>query len=118
MIWRKASKSGNGGGNCVEEATLPDGSHLVRDSKNPDGARLTVSATTWQAFMTEIKAGRADLPGLTRKAAPGAGSCDNSAGGCLFLPGTAGEDPPRSSSVLKLDHGQPGEADRDALAFT
>lgn len=33
--WRKASRSGNSGANCVELSP-----HLVRDSKNPSGPHL------------------------------------------------------------------------------
>lgn len=37
--WRKATAS-QANGNCVEVATLPDGTIGVRDSKNPTGAVL------------------------------------------------------------------------------
>ncbi|OIJ87669.1 DUF397 domain-containing protein [Streptomyces colonosanans] len=53
--WRKSSYSDNGGGNCVEvahEATRGNvGAVLVRDSKNPTGPTLTVSAGAWTAFL-------------------------------------------------------------------
>jgi Domain of unknown function (DUF397) len=55
--WRKSSHSGNGGSDCVEVAdTSPV--ILVRDSKNPDGAVLSVPADAWRAF---IAAQRKDL---------------------------------------------------------
>jgi Domain of unknown function (DUF397) len=57
MNWRKSSYSGQGGGNCVEVATLPDGSHAVRDSKDADGPVLCFSADEWQAFVRRVKAG-------------------------------------------------------------
>jgi hypothetical protein len=51
--WRKASYSGNGGGNCVEVATAA--AVLVRDSKDSDGLRLTFSAQSWRKFAAKIK---------------------------------------------------------------
>ncbi len=33
----------------------------VRDSKNPDGGRLTFSAEAWQAFITDVKRGEYGL---------------------------------------------------------
>jgi hypothetical protein len=52
LIWRKGSRSGGGsnGSNCVEVATVP-GRVLVRDSKDPDGGRLDVTAGAWTAFL-------------------------------------------------------------------
>ena len=58
LRWVKAKKSGGSGGNCVEVATLPDSTRLVRDSKNPDGPRLTVTAAGWRAFTDAVKQGR------------------------------------------------------------
>jgi hypothetical protein len=60
--WRKSSRSGDNGGNCVEVArNLP---HIVavRDSKDPDGTKLVFKPEDWQAFTVGIKAGRFDLP--------------------------------------------------------
>lgn len=57
MNWRKSSYSGQGGGNCVEVAALPDGSHAVRDSRDPDGPVLRFSADEWQTFVRRVKAG-------------------------------------------------------------
>jgi hypothetical protein len=54
--WRKSSYSGSGN-NCVEVAQDP-GSCAVRDSKNPDGGHLALSAGAWQAFARDIKRGR------------------------------------------------------------
>ncbi|MFT2018737.1 DUF397 domain-containing protein [Streptomyces sp. 796.1] len=61
--WVKSSYSDGDGGQCVEWA--PDhaattGTVPVRDSKNPHGPALTFEATTWNAFITSIKAG--DFP--------------------------------------------------------
>lgn len=60
--WRKSSYSGNGGGNCVEVASLADGTIAVRDSKNPDGPVLTFTPAGWREFIGSVKAGRHDLP--------------------------------------------------------
>jgi len=54
MNWRKSSYSGANGGNCTEVATTP-GAVLVRDSKDPDGARLAFSAKEWRTFMAKVK---------------------------------------------------------------
>ncbi|MBC2863906.1 DUF397 domain-containing protein [Streptomyces mexicanus] len=50
LEWIKSSYSTDDGPSCVEVATIPD--HiLVRDSKNPTGPRLTLTPTTWSAFL-------------------------------------------------------------------
>ncbi|MEV7542131.1 DUF397 domain-containing protein [Streptomyces sp. NPDC089915] len=49
-VWRKSSYSGDAGGDCVEVAAHPAAVH-VRDSKVTDGPVLTVSPTTWAAFV-------------------------------------------------------------------
>ncbi len=46
--WLKSSASGTT--NCVEVATK-SGFVLIRDSKDPDGSILTVSADKWRAFL-------------------------------------------------------------------
>ena len=57
--WRKSSRSGGNGGNCVEVArNLPR--VAVRDSKNPHGPVLTVEPAGWLAFIADVKAGRHD----------------------------------------------------------
>ena len=48
--WRKSSHSDGEGGECLEIATCPHAIHL-RDSKNPTGPHLTLSPTTWAAFL-------------------------------------------------------------------
>lgn len=61
--WRKSRRSGGGGAQggqeCVEIARIGDGV-AVRDSKDPDGARLLLSATHWRALTHRIKAGEID----------------------------------------------------------
>jgi hypothetical protein len=51
LSWHKSSYSSGGDGDCVEVATCPHTIH-VRDSKNTDGPRLTLSPTTWTDFLT------------------------------------------------------------------
>ena len=48
--WRKSSRSGNGGGNCVEVAFVPT-AVAVRDSKNPTGPALAFPTTAWRGFL-------------------------------------------------------------------
>lgn len=53
--WRKSSHSvDNGNANCVEAADIP-GTVLVRDTTNPHGTTLTLSARAWQQFTTRIR---------------------------------------------------------------
>ena len=55
--WRKSSRSGGNGGQCVEVAlNLPAGV-AVRDSKNPQGGALVVSRAGWAAFTDAVKDG-------------------------------------------------------------
>ncbi|MGW8974601.1 DUF397 domain-containing protein [Streptomyces platensis] len=51
--WHKSTHSGSAGGNCVEVATCPHAIH-IRDSKNPGGPILTLSAATWSAFLADV----------------------------------------------------------------
>ncbi|MFE4672569.1 DUF397 domain-containing protein [Streptomyces sp. NPDC056721] len=52
LRWFKSSYSSSGDGNdCIEVAPTPTTIH-IRDSKNPDGPRLTATPTTWAAFIT------------------------------------------------------------------
>lgn len=51
--WRKPSRSGANGDNCVEVAT--DRDHvLVRDSKDPDGPVLAVTAGEWRVLLAGL----------------------------------------------------------------
>ncbi|SDC80224.1 DUF397 domain-containing protein [Streptomyces prasinopilosus] len=48
--WIKSSYSTPDGPDCVEVAAVPE--HvLIRDSKDPNGPRLTLAPTTWTAFL-------------------------------------------------------------------
>jgi Domain of unknown function (DUF397) len=53
--WRKASYSGNGGGNCVEVGAAPQ-SIAVRDTKQ-DGAGpvLRFSPSAWRRFADQVR---------------------------------------------------------------
>ena len=48
--WHKSSYSGQDG-NCVEVARNLPGLVAVRDSKEPDAAKLVVSLETWRVFI-------------------------------------------------------------------
>jgi len=52
--WRKASYSGNGGGDCIETAS-GSGQVYVRDTKNRQGLTLSVPASAWAEFITSVK---------------------------------------------------------------
>ena len=52
--WQKSSYSGQSG-NCVEVARNLPGLVAVRDSRQPDGAKLVVSQETWRAFISTIR---------------------------------------------------------------
>ena len=54
LSWRKASYSGNNGGNCVEVGQS-SGTVAVRDTTDREGETLTFSAGTWRAFLGAIK---------------------------------------------------------------
>jgi hypothetical protein len=47
LTWVKSSYSGGTSANCVEIAALPTGGRAVRDSKDPDGAVLVLTAAQW-----------------------------------------------------------------------
>ncbi|XNL81898.1 DUF397 domain-containing protein [Actinomadura madurae] len=58
--WRKSSRSAHQGGECVEVAALTPAVG-VRDSKDPDGPRLTFGAAEWRLFAEQVKASAFDL---------------------------------------------------------
>jgi hypothetical protein len=58
--WRKSSRSGSTT-NCVEVAASPPGVVAVRDSKDPDGAKLIFTPAEWDAFTAGVRAGEFDL---------------------------------------------------------
>ncbi len=50
MNWRKATYSGDSGGNCVEVGSAA-GHVLVRDTTNRDGVTLAVTPAAWLRLM-------------------------------------------------------------------
>jgi hypothetical protein len=61
-VWRKSSRSGSGGNECVEVAIGPT-AVLIRDSKNPDDGVLRVTPRSWLDFLRGVKAGQFDRTG-------------------------------------------------------
>lgn len=58
--WTKSTFSQTS--NCVEWAVEADGSHVVvRQSTNPEGAKVRFTRSEWLAFLKAVKAGEADL---------------------------------------------------------
>ena len=53
-IWRKSSRSNNGG-NCVEVARNLTGIVAVRDSKDPEGPVLIFTSADWEAFTARVQ---------------------------------------------------------------
>jgi hypothetical protein len=58
--WRKSTRSGPDGGNCVEVAELSGKRRGVRDSKNPAGPALIFTPGEWDAFICGVKDGEFD----------------------------------------------------------
>ncbi|WP_327268669.1 DUF397 domain-containing protein [Streptomyces sp. NBC_01218] len=57
MSWRKSSYSDGGANNCLEVSDDFPGLVPVRDSKNPAGPALLITAPAWTAFVA-FAAGR------------------------------------------------------------
>ncbi|MEU8539391.1 DUF397 domain-containing protein [Streptomyces sp. NPDC048717] len=56
--WRKSTHSNTSGGNCLEVADdASPGLVPVRDSKQPHGPVLLITAAAWTPFITSVKAG-------------------------------------------------------------
>ena len=53
VVWRKSSYS-NGQAECVEVAR-GGASVAIRDSKNPDGPRVTCADDVWSDFVASLK---------------------------------------------------------------
>ncbi|MEU8386678.1 DUF397 domain-containing protein [Micromonospora sp. NPDC048843] len=51
-VWRKSTRSGDNGGNCVEVATNLPGVVAVRDSKDPAGPTLSFSRDAWRRLLS------------------------------------------------------------------
>jgi hypothetical protein len=54
LNWRKSSRSGNNGGDCVEVADAAS-VVLVRDTRDRDGGTLAFTAQTWASFTGSLK---------------------------------------------------------------
>ena len=55
--WRKSTKSGNNGGDCVETPDNLAGVVAVRDSKDPAGPALAFDPAAWTRFLVLAKRG-------------------------------------------------------------
>ncbi|SCF19344.1 protein of unknown function [Micromonospora purpureochromogenes] len=55
--WRKSTRSGDNGGDCVEVADNLPGIVAVRDSKDRTGPVLTFTPQVWAGFITGAKRG-------------------------------------------------------------
>lgn len=70
--WRKSTRSGNNGGDCVEVAVVRGRDAgvankadeefvvVVRDTKNPDRPHQVYTISEWDAFLADAKEGRFD----------------------------------------------------------
>ncbi|MET7947572.1 DUF397 domain-containing protein [Micromonospora sp. NBC_00330] len=56
--WRKSTRSGSNGGDCVEVADNLPGIVAVRDSKDPHGPAITFSPTAWASFVRSTRISR------------------------------------------------------------
>lgn len=54
VTWRKATKSGENGGACVEIASV-SGALAIRDSKDPDGPKVIISHGEFRRFAAALK---------------------------------------------------------------
>ena len=52
MNWRKATYSGDSGGNCVEVASA-SGLVMVRDTTNRDSVTLSVTPAAWRRLVAK-----------------------------------------------------------------
>lgn len=59
--WRKATKSGSNGGNCLEVAPLSGGRVGIRDTEAPDNPPFVVHSAVWAAFIEGAKQGEFDF---------------------------------------------------------
>ncbi|NDU71440.1 DUF397 domain-containing protein [Actinomadura sp. DSM 109109] len=54
-VWRKSSRSSDPDlGVCVEVASIGS-TRAIRDSKDPEGPRLSLSMDSWRTFMHAVK---------------------------------------------------------------
>ena len=64
VAWHVSTRSGSGGGNCVEAGPVLDGSGrvAVRDTYDRQGPVLLYPSTGWTAFVSAIRSGRLTRP--------------------------------------------------------
>jgi hypothetical protein len=60
-VWRKSTRSGSNGGQCVEVADNLPKIVAVRDTKNRDGGTLIFTDDVWTTFVDGVKDGEFDL---------------------------------------------------------
>ena len=56
VAWRKSSYSANSV-SCIETGNYAPEIVLIRDSRNPEGVVLFVSADNWRAFVSGVQVG-------------------------------------------------------------
>jgi len=54
MNWRKATYSGDNGGNCVEVASA-SGLVMIRDTTNRDGVTLSATPAAWRRLVATAR---------------------------------------------------------------
>lgn len=59
--WRKASRSVQATGGCVEVASNLPGVAAIRDSKTPGGGAHVISRPAFGEFLADVRGGRFDL---------------------------------------------------------
>jgi hypothetical protein len=59
--WRKSTRSGSNGGDCVEVADNLPNVVAVRDTKDRDGGTLVFGRSEWSAFLAGVKDGAFDV---------------------------------------------------------
>jgi hypothetical protein len=60
-VWRKSTRSTDPSIAACVEVAAADRRRAVRDSKNPNGPRLSFSVGEWRAFVTAIKSEQFEL---------------------------------------------------------
>jgi hypothetical protein len=60
-VWRKSTRSGGNGGECVEVALNLPGIVAIRDSKDPSGPVLRVRPEAWASFADALRRSQPSL---------------------------------------------------------